>query len=112
MIGARYRDLARHDSSVAPRAVRYIEQAIEKRNVGRGRNRVFDLIGLARTYLIMNEPDRACELVNEAIPLAEKWSNGRVGVKLKDFYRESERYATLDRVRDVRDSIDTLVTVR
>lgn len=84
MIGARYRDLARHDPAQAPRAVRYIGQALTLRDATRQRNRAFDLIGLARVHLLTGEPEQAAALIGQAIPLASKRAPGRVGRKLGD----------------------------
>ncbi len=111
VIGARYRDLARHDSSVAQLSVRYIEQAVERREPSRTRNRTFDLIGLARTYVITGEPEHACELVGQVISVARKWSTGRVGTKLGDLYCETEQYKMLATVRETRDTIDDLLSL-
>jgi hypothetical protein len=45
VIGARYRDLARHDPKHARTAQDYIERALELRPADRVRNRVFDMVG-------------------------------------------------------------------
>ena len=37
----------------------------------RTRNRVFDMIGLARAHLITGEPEQGCRLVAEALPLLD-----------------------------------------
>ncbi len=110
VIGARYRDLARHDARYARQAQEYITRAISLRDPGRRRNRVFDLVGLARTHLIGREPERAAELIMMALPDAASWTAGRVGVKLRDFHRESARFATVPAVRDVREAVAAKLT--
>jgi hypothetical protein len=110
VIGARYRDLAAFDPKHARKAQEYIGLALVQREPSRVRNRVFDLIGLARTYLITREPDRAAELIAGALPLAENWSSGRVGTKLRDYYREAAAFATVPAVRDSREAISVLIT--
>ncbi|MGH3548386.1 MAG: hypothetical protein ACRDQU_09800 [Pseudonocardiaceae bacterium] len=111
VIGARYRDLARHDPAQAPRAVRYIGQALALRDASRQRNRAFDLIGLARVHLITGEPEQAATLIGQAMPLAGERAPGRVGRKLGDFYRETARWAAVPAVRDARDQLRPLVVV-
>lgn len=111
VIGARYRDLAQHDPKQARTAQDYIIRAIELRNPSRVRNRCFDLIGLARAYLITAEPDRACELIGDVLPIARPWAIGRVGVKLGDFYHESEQFGSAPMVKHTREAIRDLVTL-
>jgi hypothetical protein len=111
VIGARFRDLALHDATQARHAQDHIGRALELRAPGRVRNRVFDLIGLARAYLIGRDPEHASTLINQALPLAPRWADGRVGVKLADFHREAARFATVPAIRDTRDAIHDLITV-
>ncbi len=111
VIGARYRDLARYDTKYARSAQDYIGRALELRDAGRVRNRVFGLVGLARTHLITREPDRAAELVEEALPAAATWVSGRVGVRLRDFHREATVFAGVAAVRAVRDAVAGLVVM-
>jgi len=109
VIGARYRDLARHDPRHARTAQDYIGRALERRPADRTRNRVFDLVGLARAHLITREPDRAAELIHQALPAAATWTSGRVGARLRDFHREAAVFAAVTEVRDARDAIAELV---
>lgn len=110
VIGARYRDLARHDPAQAPRAVQYIGRALALRDTGRARNRAFDLIGLARAHLIIGEPERGAALIDEALPLAGDRAAGRVGRKLADFYREAAPWAAVPADRDAREQLQPLIT--
>ncbi|MGH3792809.1 MAG: hypothetical protein ACRDQ9_18845, partial [Pseudonocardiaceae bacterium] len=59
---------------------------------------------------ILADPEHACELVHQAIPLVQPWVNGRVGAKLREFYREVSRYAEIAAVRDTRDLIRELTS--
>jgi hypothetical protein len=110
VIGARFRDLAHHDPKQACHAQDHINQALELRDPGRLRNRAFDLIGLARSYLIAAEPEQAGAIIGEALPIARQWSPGRVGVKLADFYRESEQFSAVPAIRDAREAIHDMIT--
>ncbi|WP_409491245.1 hypothetical protein [Amycolatopsis sp. cmx-11-12] len=105
VIGARYRDLARHDVRYAVTAQDYIGRALDLRHPSRARNRIFDLVGLARAHLVSREPERAAELIAEALPSAGAWVSGRVGVRLRDFHREAAVFATVPAVRDARDAV-------
>ncbi|MGH8412760.1 MAG: hypothetical protein ACRERT_16230, partial [Pseudomonas sp.] len=109
-IGGRYRDLAQHEPRWARKAQDYTQQALGLRHPSELRLRIFDLIGLARTQLILADPEHACELVHQAIPLVQPWVNGRVGAKLREFYREVSRYAEIAAVRDTRDLIRELTS--
>jgi hypothetical protein len=109
-IGGRYRDLARYDPRWARKAQDYTQQALNLRCPSKLRLRVFDLIGLARTQLITADPQRACELVHQAIPFMQPWANGRVGAKLREFHQEASRYAKIPMVRDTRDLIRELTS--
>jgi hypothetical protein len=109
VIGARYRDLARHDPQHARTAQDYIGRALHLRHADRARNRVFDLVGLARAHLITREPDQAAELIRAALPAAATWSTGRVGARLLDFHREAAVFAAAPGMRDARDAIAELV---
>ncbi|MFC5091498.1 hypothetical protein [Amycolatopsis plumensis] len=111
VIGARYRDLSRHDARHAAHAQDYIGRAIALRDPDRVRNRVFDLVGLARAHLITREPERAAELIGMALPDAAPWTSGRVGVKLRDFHREAGAFATVPAVRDVREVVAAKLAV-
>lgn len=111
VIGARFRDLARHAPKQAHHAQDHIHRALALRNPRRLRNRAFDLIGLARAHLIAREPEQAGAIIGEALPIARQWAPGRVGVKLADFYRESEPFAALPAIRDARNTIDDISTI-
>jgi hypothetical protein len=111
VIGARFRDLARHDPKQAHHAQDHINQALALRDPSRLRNRAFDLIGLARAHLIAREPEQASAVIGEVLPIARPWAPGRVGVKLADFYREAEPFVALPVIRDARDAIHDMITI-
>jgi hypothetical protein len=109
VIGARYRDLARHDAKHARTAQDYITRALDLRHADRTRNRVFDLVGLARTHLITREPDRAAELLHHALPSAATWASGRVGARLRDFHREAAPFVAIPEIQNVRTAVTELL---
>ncbi len=104
-IGARFRDLAHHDPSQARHATDHIGRALALRSPDRPRNRAMDLIGLARVHLLTGEPEHACVLVTDALPLLDHRHPGRLTRKLGDFDREAARYADVPTVRDTRDQL-------
>lgn len=93
-LGARHRDLAlvsgepRHSRA----AESYIKQALLIRPIGQIRNRTFDLIGLARTYLIIEEVEQACFVARQAVDINHGTLYGRTKRKLQDFCRELAPY--------------------
>lgn len=108
VIGGRYRDLARHEPGYARNAQDYITKELALRHPTKMRLRAFGLIGLARTYLISADPERACELIHQVIPIVPSWMNGRVGVRLREFHQEASQYIEIPTVRDTRDLIRDL----
>lgn len=109
VIGARYRDLAAHDENQVSRSADYIRRALDLRDPQRGRNRAFDLIGLARTHLVAGEADQAGELITSTLPLAKQWAPGRVGAKLSDFYRECAPFTGVREIDHARTEIRHLI---
>ncbi|QIZ35550.1 hypothetical protein FDZ84_13670 [Saccharopolyspora sp. ASAGF58] len=111
VIGARWRDLtaATNNPKDARHAQDYISRALALRDQSRVRNHTFDLIGLARTHLITSELDRASELIDAVLPIAGEWTSGRVGEKLRDFYRESQPFATSTAVHSTREAVRDLI---
>ncbi|KWW98273.1 hypothetical protein TH66_20385 [Carbonactinospora thermoautotrophica] len=105
VIGARYRDLAQHDPKQAARAVEHIQRALELRSPRKLRNRAFDLIGLARAYLVLGEPEQACAVGREALTIADRIGSGRVYRRLADLHRESTRFKTNPTVAEFRDEL-------
>lgn len=108
VLGGRYRELAQHEPRFAREAQHRINQALRLRGPDRSRNKVFDLVELARAHLVSSEPDRAAELVVQALPLANPI--GRTGAMLRDFHRAAESFAHVPVIRDVRDAITDLTT--
>jgi transcriptional regulator with XRE-family HTH domain len=108
VLGARLRDLARHDPRQARYAERHIQRALTLRHPSKLRNRVFDVIGLARTRVVTGEPEAACDLIRSVLPTAAKLGSGRVMRRLQDFANESAGYRQLPAVRDTLDAIRTM----
>jgi transcriptional regulator with XRE-family HTH domain len=104
VLGARYRDLARHDAGQARRAHEHISEALTLRDRGECRGRIFDLIGLARTDVMLGEAEAAADAARRALAVMDDARSGRARRRLRDFYRESGALDT-SAIRDVRDAI-------
>lgn len=108
VIGARYRDLARHDRRHARRAVTYTGRALAMRDPSRVRNRAFDLVSLARVHLLTGEHDQAVATVRQALPLLDARRPGRLARKLADWHREAAPFASVSVVRAARGDVAQL----
>ncbi len=111
VIGARYRDLARHDPRQARRSESRILEALRLRPVNRVRNRAFDLTGLARTYLIQGQVDGVCEVAAQALPLAKRLGSRRILDRLADLSQEAAPYSGVAAVCDLRERIADVLRV-
>jgi hypothetical protein len=107
-IGARYRDLSRHDQRHAPGAVMYLSRALELRDPSRARNRAFDLVALARVYLLTGEPDRSAATVRSALPHVDPHRPGRLHRKVIEWHREAAPFAAVPIIAETRERIDRL----
>ncbi|WP_051581787.1 hypothetical protein [Pseudonocardia acaciae] len=112
VIGARFRDLARHEPGQARHAVTYIGRALELRDPAKVRNRSFDLIGLARAHLITGDPEHASTLIGTALPTVTPGNPGRLGRKLADWSREATGFTSVPAVRAARGQVAELVGAR
>ena len=88
VIGARYRDLTSTEPRHAHLAEHYIQRALSVRAPNRIRNQTFDLIGLARTYLAMAEPEQGCLVARQAAEINGGALHGRPKRKLQEFCHE------------------------
>lgn len=107
-IGARYRDLARHDRSQARHAVTYVGRALALRDPTRVRNRTLDLVSLARAHLLTGDIDHAAAAVTTAVPLIDARRPGRVLRTLSDWQREAAPFRAVPAVRAAVDAIAAL----
>ncbi|WP_159942362.1 hypothetical protein [Nocardiopsis sp. FR6] len=111
VVGARYRDLAasREDRSARRRhaesSAAYITRALRLRDPARKRGRAFDLVGLGRTYLLLDEPAESARVVREAVALERSLGSGRVRRRLSDWYTESAAHHRDPEVAEVRDEL-------
>jgi len=111
VVGARYRDLALGQDDKAARleyarsSADYITQALQLRNPAKKRNRAFDLVGLGRTYLVLNEPGEAARVVTQAAGIERDLGSGRVRRRLHDWHREAATFHREPAVAEVREEL-------
>ena len=104
-IGARYRDLARHDPGQAPGAVDYLGRALQLRDPTRARNRAFDLVALGRAQLITGEPEESAATVKGAVQHVDPNRPTRLHRKMREWHGEAAPFATVPTVAQVRETV-------
>ncbi|MGI5129253.1 hypothetical protein ACQEVB_20780 [Pseudonocardia sp. CA-107938] len=109
VIGARYRDLARHEPRHAHNAIVYIGRAIATRDPRRSRNRALDMISLARSQVLTGDHEQSAVSIATALPLIDRARPGRLARKLADWHRETEPLTRVAAIRETRDIIRELL---
>lgn len=95
----------------AGRAIDMIGRALACRDSSRVRSRAFDHLGLARAYLVAGELEAAEAAGTTALELTGKVSSARVCDRLRELLRETNPYAGVPVIADLRDRIlDRLAT--
>ncbi|MFE1102378.1 helix-turn-helix domain-containing protein [Nocardiopsis alba] len=111
VVGARYRDLALGQKDVATRhryaqaSADYIDRALRLRAPEKKRNRAFDLVGLGRTYLALDEPEEAARMIGQAADIERDLGSGRVRRRLHDWYREAAAFHRESTVAEMRERL-------
>ena len=104
-IGARYRDLARHDARQASGAVDYLSRALQMRDPARARNRAFDLVALGRAQLITGEPEQSAASVQSTLQHVDPHRPTRLHRKLREWHAEAASFATVSNIAHVRETV-------
>jgi len=111
VVGARYRDLAGGQSDRGLRrkhaeaSALYIRRALGLRDPAKKRSRAFDLVGLGRTYLLLDEPEESARVVRQAAVIQGSLDSGRVRRRLHDWYTESAAFHREPTVAEARDEL-------
>jgi len=107
IVGAGYRDLPPGDS---------LSTGWAHDSVGRwlppptaAPDQIFEMITIARVLLLLDEPEKAADIVITTLPRAKPWAAGRVGSRLCDFRHESARFSALPTIRNAADAIGEMV---
>ncbi|MEV4332721.1 hypothetical protein AB0K02_19640 [Streptomyces sp. NPDC049597] len=100
-----YRTLADHDPSVAGIAQRHAKQALELREGGRQRSKIFDYISLASACFIADDPEQADRYARLALVSMGETSSHRTWDRLREMYRLTGQYAGYAKIEDLREEI-------
>lgn len=109
VIGACHRDLARRDApravAHASNAVRATNDAITQRTNSYQRSRVLDLNNLAAAYLLLDEPEQAASVANQAITLAGHVRSARILDRFRDTAADAARYGGVVELEEFRQRV-------
>ncbi|MEU2158031.1 hypothetical protein ABZ532_24005 [Streptomyces sp. NPDC019396] len=100
-----YRTLAEHDAAAASTAQRHARQALELREGGRQRSKIFDYISLASACFIADDPEQADRYARLALVSMGETSSHRTWDRLREMYRLTGQYAEYAKIQDLREEI-------
>ncbi|MGW7365028.1 DNA-binding protein NsdB [Streptomyces sp. NPDC054841] len=100
-----YRTLAEHEPAAASTAQRHAKQALELREGGRQRSKIFDYISLASACFIADDPEQADRYARLALVSMGETSSHRTWDRLREMYRLTGQYAGYARIQDLREEI-------
>ncbi|WP_314173583.1 DNA-binding protein NsdB [Streptomyces winkii] len=100
-----FRTLAEHDPVAAGAAEAHATRALELREDGRQRSKIFDWISLASAYFIADEPEQADRYARLALVSIGENSSHRTWDRLREMYRLTGQYAGHGPVADLREEI-------
>ncbi|MEU9981790.1 hypothetical protein [Streptomyces sp. NPDC050856] len=101
-----YRTLADHDPSAALPAQRHAKQALELREGGRQRSKIFDYISLASACFIADDPEQADRYARLALVSIGETSSHRTWDRLREMYRLTGEYGGYSKIDDLREEIE------
>ncbi|WP_432250547.1 DNA-binding protein NsdB [Streptomyces sanyensis] len=102
-----YRTLAEHDPSVAGIAQSHAKQALQLREGGRQRSKIFDYISLASACFIADDPEQADRYARLALVSMGETSSHRTWDRLREMYRLTGQYAGYAKIEDLREEIQS-----
>ncbi|MFJ9586017.1 DNA-binding protein NsdB [Streptomyces acidicola] len=100
-----YRTLAEHEPAAAVIAQRHAKQALELREAGRDRSKIFDHISLASACFIADDPEQADTYARLALTSMGTNSSHRTWDRLREMYRLTGQYSSYPRIQDLREEI-------
>jgi hypothetical protein len=100
-----YRTLAEHDPGAAATAQNHAKQALELREGGRQRSKIFDYISLASACFIADDPEQADRYARLALVSMGETSSHRTWDRLREMYRLTGHYAEYAKIQDLREEI-------
>jgi hypothetical protein len=110
-VAVSYHALAQEDARFAARAQQHARQALDHRNDGYARSRVFDQVMLARAEFRAGELDQACRDGQEAIRMAAAVGDSkRVRTRLAQLVDDTDQHQREPAVRELREELWVAVT--
>ncbi|NUL08639.1 DNA-binding protein NsdB [Streptomyces lunaelactis] len=100
-----YRTLAEHDATAANTAQGHAKQALDLREGGRQRSKIFDYISLASACFIADDPEQADRYARLALVSMGETSSHRTWDRLREMYRLTGHYAGYAKIQDLREEI-------
>ncbi|TFE53374.1 hypothetical protein E3E14_09575 [Streptomyces sp. ICN441] len=100
-----YRTLAEHDPAAAGIAQRHAKQALELREGGRQRSKIFDYISMASACFIADDPEQADRYARLALVSMGETSSHRTWDRLREMYRLTSQFAGYAKIEDLREEI-------
>ncbi|MEZ0066459.1 hypothetical protein ABIA32_002469 [Streptacidiphilus sp. MAP12-20] len=100
-----YRTLADHEPAAAALAQRHAVLALQLREGGHDRSRLFDHISMASACYLSNKPDEAQRYAQLALSSTGEMSSHRTWDRLRQMYRLTARYEKLPAVSQLRSDI-------
>ncbi|WP_432072951.1 DNA-binding protein NsdB [Streptomyces wuyuanensis] len=100
-----YRTLAEHDPGAAGIAQRHAKQALELREGGRQRSKIFDYISMASACFIADDPEQADRYARLALVSMGETSSHRTWDRLREMYRLTGQFSGYAKIEDLREEI-------
>ncbi|MFJ6632774.1 hypothetical protein ACIQMR_15490 [Streptomyces sp. NPDC091376] len=100
-----YRTLAEHEPTAANTAQRHARQALQLREGGRQRSKIFDYISMASACFIADDPDQADRYARLALVSMGETSSHRTWDRLREMYRLTGQYSGYAKIEDLREEI-------
>lgn len=100
-----FRTLADFDPAAAKTAEHHAKQALDLRENGRQRSKLFDYISLASACFIADDPEQADRYARLALVSIGENSSHRTWHRLREMYRLTGQYAGYAKIEDLRQEI-------
>ncbi|GFH34502.1 DNA-binding protein NsdB [Streptomyces pacificus] len=101
-----YRTLAEHDPAVAGIAQRHAKRALEIRESGRQRSKIFDYISMASACFIADDPEQADRYARLALVSMGETSSHRTWDRLREMYRLTGQFSGYAKIENLREEIE------
>jgi hypothetical protein len=100
-----YRTLAEHEPGAAAVAQRHAKEALQLREKGRDRSKIFDHLSLASACFIADDPEQADRYARLALTSMGSNSSHRTWDRLREMYRLTAQYSSYPKIHDLREEI-------